>query len=252
MEKGLVSIITPIYNGEKYISITLDSVLGQTYSNWEMLLVNDGSKDRSLEIINKYAQSDSRIQVLSQENGGIGIARNNGIRRAKGQYHIFLDGDDTWEPAFLESQLNFMKEKNAQLVYASHTRIDKDGKECLKPFVVPEKITYKDLLKTCYISCLTGLYDTSTFGKIYMREDMKSLREDYIYWLEIIKKVKVAYGNQAILSNYRILASSTSRKKIKVIKPHFKVLYKVEKLGLFKSMYYMLNWAVISYFKYRK
>ena len=118
--------------------------------------------------------------------------------------------------------------------------------------MVPEKITYTDLLKTCYISCLTALYDTSEYGKLYLREDMKSLRDDYVYWLEIIKKVKVAYGNKEILANYRMLASSATRKKHRVIIPQFKVIHNVEKVGLVKSIFYMATWAFHGYFKYRK
>jgi teichuronic acid biosynthesis glycosyltransferase TuaG len=252
MEKGLISIITPMYNGERFVSQTIESVIKQTYKNWEMIVVDDGSKDDGAQIVLKYAEKDHRIQLVSQKNGGSGSARNNGIGRAKGQYIALLDADDTWNPDFLEKQLNLMREKNALLVYASHTRIDENSNQILKPFIVPSKVTYTDLLKTCSISCLTGLYDTEKYGKVYLREDMKSLRDDYVYWLEIIKKVKVAYGNTEVLANYRILGSSASRKKKKVIVPHFKVLYNIEKLGLLRSLYYLGNWAFISYFKYRK
>jgi len=251
MEKGLVSIITPMYNGERFVGQTIESVLSQNYQKWEMIIVDDGSTDKGAEIVNKYILKDSRIQLVKQKNGGSASARNNGIRLAKGQYIALLDADDTWNPDFLEKQLKLMGDKNALLVYSSHTRIDENSHEILKPFIVPEKVTYSDLLKTCSISCLTGLYNTEQYGKIYLREDMKSLRDDYVYWLEIIKKVKVAYGNKEVLANYRILGSSASRKKKKVIMPHFKVLYNIEKLGLLPSLYYLTNWAIISYFKYR-
>jgi teichuronic acid biosynthesis glycosyltransferase TuaG len=252
MEKGLVSIITPMYNGERFIGQTMDSVLSQTYQNWEMIVINDGSKDNGANIVLKYSAKHDRIRLVNQENSGCGAARNNGIRQANGQYIALLDADDTWNHNFLESQIKLMKQKGAQLVYSSHTRIDENSQECLKPYIVPEKVSYRDMLKSCYISCLTGLYDTEKFGKFYLREDMKNLRDDYVYWLDIMKKVKYAYGNKEILANYRILGSSASRKKKNVIKPHFKVLYKIEKLGLLPSLYYLANWAVISYFKYKK
>lgn len=252
MEKGLVSIITPMFNGERFVGQTIDSVLNQTYPNWEMIVIDDGSKDNGPEVVRNYVLKDSRISLVAQPNGGSAAARNNGIRNARGQYIALLDADDTWNSDFLEQQLNLMKDKGALLVYSSHTRIDENSAEILRPFIVPEKITYDDLLKTCYISCLTGLYDTEKYGKVYLREDMRSLRDDYVYWLEIMKKIKVAYGNKAILANYRILGTSASRKKRKVIIPHFKVLYKVEKLGLVRSLYYLANWAVISFFKYKK
>jgi teichuronic acid biosynthesis glycosyltransferase TuaG len=251
MESGLVSIITPMYNGAKFVKDTIESVRRQTYGNWEMFVIDDGSTDSGPDIVRKYAAKDARITLLSQGNAGSAAARNNGIRQARGQYIALLDSDDTWNEDFLEKQLKLMKDKKALLVYSSHTRIDAQSNEILKPYIVPAKITYKDLLRNCYISCLTGLYDASVYGKVYLHEDMKSLRDDYVYWLEIMKKVKVAYGNKQVLANYRILESSASRRKQKVIIPQFKVLYKVEKIGLLRSMYYLGNWAVISYFKYR-
>jgi teichuronic acid biosynthesis glycosyltransferase TuaG len=252
MEKGLVSIITPMYNGARFVGQTIDSVLKQTYGDWEMFVIDDGSKDNGPEIVKAYAAKDSRIRLLSQENAGSAAARNKGIRAANGQYIALLDSDDTWNEDFLEQQLALMKAQNALLVYASHTRIDEHSNEILKPFIVPEKVTYKDLLRNCYISCLTGVYDISVYGKVYLHEDMKSLRDDYVYWLEIIKKVKVAFGNKAVIANYRMLDSSASRQKKKVIIPQFKVLYQVERQGLLKSLYYLGSWAVISYFKYKR
>jgi glycosyltransferase involved in cell wall biosynthesis len=251
MQKGLVSIITPVYNAERFVPETIASVLAQTYTDWEMLLVNDGSKDNSAAVIETFVKKDSRIKLFSQENGGSAAARNNGIRRANGQYIALLDADDLWDTNFLESQLALMKEKQTCLVYASHRRIDEHSTECMRPFVVPESVTYKSLLKTCAISCLTGLYDIEPFGKMYLREDLKSLRDDYVYWLEILKKCKIAYGNKEIIASYRVLSNSTSGKKKKVIKPQFLVYYRVEKLGLIRSVYYLIHWALNGYSKYR-
>lgn len=252
MENNLVSIITPIYNGERFVAQTIESVLAQTYTNWEMIIVNDGSRDNSEHIVKEYTQRDSRIQLVSQPNAGSAAARNNGIRRANGRYIALLDADDTWEPFFLESQLALMKEHQATLVYGSHYRIDENGNECLKPFIVPPHITYRDLLKTCSISCLTGLYDTAKYGKIYLHEEFRSLRDDYIYWLEILKHCGEAWGNQQIIASYRIFGQSVSRNKKKVIKPQFMVYYKVERLGPVRSLYYLAHWAVNGFLKYRK
>lgn len=250
-EKELVSIITPMYNGEKFVAKTIKSVLNQNYKNWEMIIIDDGSKDNSPTIVEEYSKKDKRIQLVRQKNAGSGAARNNGIRRAKGQYICLLDADDTWESNFLEEQIKLIKEKNATLVFSSHNRIDENDNICLKAFIVPEKIDYKSLLKTCSISCLTAMYDVSKFGKFYLREDFKSLRDDYILWLEIIKKCKVAYGNKKILANYRVMQSSTSGNKKKVIKPQFLVYRKVEKLGLLTSCYYLMWWAYYGMKKYK-
>ena len=188
MQDTLVSIITPVYNGEKYIAQTIESVLAQTYPDWEMLIIDDGSRDNSAAIARDYCARDSRISLYSQTNAGSAAARNNGIRRARGRYIALLDADDLWDSTFLASQLNFMKEKGALLVCSAHRRIDEYGRECLKPFFPPEKATYTDLLRTCSISCLTGLYDTSAYGKVFLNEKFKSLRDDLVYWLEIVKK----------------------------------------------------------------
>lgn len=252
MEETKVSIITPLYNGERFVAKTIESVLAQSYQDWEMIVVNDGSKDRGPEIVKEYAEKDSRIQLYSQPNGGSAAARNNGIRRATGRYIALLDADDTWMPNFLESQLGLMKEKNAVLVYGSHLRIDENEKECLVPFRAPERVTYRDMLKTCSISCLTGVYDTKPYGKVFLHEEFKSLRDDYVYWLEIIKKCGEAFGNQEIIGSYRILGNSVSHNKKKVIKPQYRVYREVEKLGVIPSVYYLCCWAVKGFLKYRK
>ena len=252
MQEDLVSIITPLYNGERFVAQTIESVLAQTYPHWEMIIINDGSKDNSEAIVQKYTEQDARIQLVSQSNAGSAAARNNGIRRASGRYIALLDADDLWEPFFLESQLALMQKTSSLLVYGSHKRIDAQNQECLTPFYVPEKVTYTDLLKTCSITCLTGLYDTSKYGKVYLNEAFKSLRDDHIYWLDILKMAGVAYGNLQIIGSYRILGTSVSRNKKKVIIPQFKVYYECEKLGLLKSLYYLTHWAINGYFKYKK
>ena len=252
MKQGLVSIITPMYNAEKYVGQTINSVLSQTYENWEMLIVNDGSKDSSAEIVADYSKKDSRVKLINQPNAGSAAARNNALRNAIGQFICFLDADDLWDNNFLEKQINFLKEKNAALVFSSYRRIDEQGEQKLEPFIVPESVTYKALLKTCSISCLTALYDREQVGEQYFKDELKSLRDDFVFWLQALKKIKIAYGNIEILASYRVFANSTTGNKKKVIKPQFMVYYKVEKLGLIKSLYYLAHWAVNGFFKYRK
>jgi glycosyltransferase involved in cell wall biosynthesis len=247
-----VSIVTPVYNGEQFISETIESVLAQTYTDWEMLIINDGSTDKSEEIALSYAAKDPRIQVFSQQNAGSAAARNNGIRRAKGRYIALLDADDLWEPLFLRRQLDLMEEKKCQLVYGAHKRINDKGKEILQPFIPPKQLHYKDLLKTCSISCLTGLYDTYPYGKVYLHEEFHSLRDDYIYWLTILRKTGVAYGNQGIVGSYRMLSNSLTANKFKMIRPQYRVYREIEKLGVIRSCYYLFNWAVRGLLKYWK
>lgn len=252
MKNNLVSIITPMYNGAKYVGKTIESVLAQTYSNWEMIIVDDGSKDNSADIVVEYTKRDSRIKLLKQENAGSATARNNALSNAQGQYICFLDADDLLEPNFFMKQIAFLKQKNAALVFASYKRIDENDNEKLKPFIVPKSVTYNELLKTCSISCLTALYDREKVGDFFFKEELKSLRDDFVFWLQILKKINVAYGNQEVLASYRVFASSTTGNKKKVIKPQFLVYYKVEKLGFFKSLYYLTHWAINGFLKYKK
>lgn len=252
MEKGLVSIITPVYNGARFVSETIESVLAQTYPQWEMIVVDDGSKDDSAEIVRRYAEEDARITLLQQPNGGSASARNNGIRHAHGQYIALLDADDLWEPQFLTSQLALMREKDAVLVYASYKRINKDSKEILRPWIARKEVTYKQMQVTCHIGCLTGLYDTSRFGKIYLKEELRSVRDDYAYWLDIMKLAGKAYGNQEPLASYRILSTSTTAKKQKLIKTQFLFYYRYQKLGLLRSFAYTAYWGVLGILKFSR
>lgn len=252
MQDELVSIITPLYNAERYVALTIESVLAQTYPHWEMIIINDGSRDGSERIAQSYAERDARIRVFTQANAGSAAARNNGIRRAEGRYIALLDADDVWEPYFLESQLSLLREKNCQLVYGAHRRIDEHGEECLRPFFPPERIDYHSMLRTCSISCLTALYDTVPYGKFYLHEEFRSLRDDYIYWLEIMHHCEVAYGNRRILGSYRILKTSATAGKWKMIWPQFRVYLEVEKLGWIRSCYYLCTWAIHGLIKHTK
>ncbi len=252
MQNRLVSIITPVYNAERYVGLTIESVLKQTYTEWEMLIINDGSSDRSEEIIKQYVERDSRIKLFTQKNAGSAAARNNGIRRAQGRYICLLDADDMWDCDFLEMQLQLMERKNAQLVYSSFRRVDAEGKECLRPFLVPKTISYTDMLKTNSIGCLTGIYDRRKYGKFFLHEELGSLRDDYVYWLEILKKVGFAHGNQQVLASYRISSTSQTHDKRKMIKHQFNVYRNIIKLNLIKSLYYLACWAWYGYKKYKE
>lgn len=156
MDMEFISIVTPMYNGGRFVAQTIESVLAQTYPHWEMLIVDDGSKDDSPEIVGAYSARDPRIKLIRQPNSGSAAARNNALRRARGRYICFLDADDLWDPEFLARQIAFIQEKAAGLVYASYRRINECGDEILRPFIVPERVDYKGLLKTCSISCLTA------------------------------------------------------------------------------------------------
>jgi glycosyltransferase involved in cell wall biosynthesis len=252
MDNKLVSIITPLYNSERFVGKTIESVLAQTYTNWEMIVVNDGSKDKGADVVRQYAAKDKRIRLIEQPNGGCASARNHGLREAQGRYYAFLDSDDYWDPTFLEKQLHFMAEKNAAIVTCSVRRVDEEGKEILRPQKVPERMDYYDILKSCNLPCLATLIDASRLHDIRFREELRNLRDDYALWLSLMKQTDYAYGNQEVLANYRLSANQVTGNKRKVIIPQFMVNYKVEKLGFCRSLYYLCHWAWNGYKKYRK
>lgn len=252
VKNNIVSIITPLYNSERFVGKTIESVLAQTYPHWEMIIVNDGSKDKGPDIVRQYAAKDKRIKLLEQRNGGCASARNHGIREAHGRYYAFLDSDDYWDPTFLEEQIRFMTEKNASIVTCCVRRVDEEGREILHPQIVPERMNYYDILKSCNLPCLATIIDASKLHDIRFREELHNLRDDYALWLSIMKQTDYAYGNQKILANYRISANQVTGNKRKVIIPQFMVNYKVEKLGFFRSLYYLGHWAWNGYKKYRK
>lgn len=219
---GLVSVITPCYNGERYLAETIESVLGQTYANWEMIVIDDGSTDRSADIAAAYAARDSRIQLLTQSNAGAACARNAGIRQARGRYIALLDADDVWEPVFLERQLAFMEEKDAICACSAYRRIDEQGREIQHPTVPMAVITPRDMRVMNRIGCLTGLYDSKRYGKVFLREELKSIRDDYAYWYDIVSLEGKAYGNPEILARYRVLSGSTTGNKLRLISKQYR------------------------------
>ena len=217
METPQVSIVTPMYKGAAFVGETIESVLRQTYTNWEMIIVDDCSPDNGagINVVKKY--TDKRIKLIeSKVNKGSSGARNIALKAATGKYIAFLDADDIWHPTFLEEQLAFMKEKKAAIVFSSYRRIEETTKEAiLRPFIVPERVNYKSLLKTCPIFPSTAIYDVEKCGKYYFNEEMGSLRDDYVYWLAMLKKIDYAYGNPEILVDYRLRKTSVTADKKK-------------------------------------
>ena len=242
MEKEKVSIIVPMYNAEKFIGKTIESVLSQTYENWEMLIMNDVSTDNSLAVVNEFAKKDDRIMVVNTEkNMGVVKGRNHLIDLANGKYIAFLDADDYWHSQKLEKQIQFMKEKNAGISCTEYTRVKENG-EKINEVVIKSEISYTDMLKNNYLGCLTVMYDVEKVGKRYFKELEKN--EDYVLWLEIVKDVKTIYGLKQNLAYYRVLDNSRSSNKAKTAKVRWEIYRKIEKLPLLKSIYYFMHYAV--------
>jgi len=246
----LVSIITANYNCEKFIDDTINSVLNQTYQNWEMIIVDDVSSDNSVEIIEKYVKKDKRIKLIQlKENSGAAVARNTAIKASKGRFIAFLDSDDLWTDNKLEKQISFMLDKGYDFTYTNYDLIDENNVRYGKTFEAQKEATYTGLLKTCTIGCLTAIYDTKTMGKIYMPLIRK--RQDYGLWLKILKKIEKAYLYNESLAVYRTRNNSISSNKISVSKFQWKIYREVEKLNLLQSFYYFLHYAYNGLKKYK-
>ena len=242
IEKEKISIIVPMYNAEKFIGKTIESVLAQTYQNWEMLIMNDVSTDNSLAIVSLYAKKDERIKIVNTEkNVGVVKGRNFLIDLASGKYIAFLDADDYWHNEKLEKQIKFMKEKNASISCTEYTRV-KENEEKINDVIIKEEISYNDMLKNNYLGCLTVIYDAKKIGKRYFKELEKN--EDYVLWLEIVKDVNTIYGLKENLAYYRVLDNSRSSNKVKTAKVRWEIYRKIEKLSLLKSLYYFLHYAI--------
>jgi len=257
MQNDLVSIVTPLYNGANHIAETIESVLNQTFPLWEMIIVDDCSNDqgKGRKIVQEYLAKDSRISLIALErNIGSSGARNTGIKATCGEYIAFLDADDLWDAEFLKKQLSFMKLKNASIVFSSYRRVAEDSnEEILDPFIVSLRVDYRAILKALPMLTSTAMIDRGKLGKHYFNEHLGSLRDDYVYWLYLLREhVDYAYGNPEILASYRLRKNSVTANKTKMILPHWKVLRKIERLSLVKSFYYICWWAWISFWKYIK
>lgn len=239
---NLVSIITPSYNSSSFIGKTIESVLSQSYQNWELIIIDDCSTDASVNIIKEYCETDSRIKLIClKENSGAAVARNTGIQYAKGRFIAFLDSDDSWAQQKLERQINFMLKNNYAFTYTSYQKVNEDG-ICIGEMHIPEKVNYRQLLKTCVIGCLTVMYDIERIGKVEFPLIRK--RQDFALWLKILKSEKYAYGLQENLANYTIRSDSISANKFKAAQYNWYLYRRIEKLSFFVAFYYFTHYVV--------
>ena len=240
-KEDLVSIITPVYNSENFIADTIESVLNQTYSNWEMILIDDCSKDNSAEIIKKYVKLDRRLKYKRlEQNGGAAVARNNAIKYANGKYLAFLDSDDLWKANKLERQISFMQKNDIAFSFTSYEVIKEDGTFINRYINVPNKINYKDCLKNTIIGCLTVVMDREKIGDFSIVNIRNN--QDTATWLKILKKGYIAYGLNENLALYRLVNGSVSNNKLKAAKSVWKTFRNIENLSLTESSYYFSHY----------
>jgi teichuronic acid biosynthesis glycosyltransferase TuaG len=239
---NLVSIITPSYNSSRFIVECVNSVISQTFQNWEMIIVDDCSNDNSKDIISVLSAKDERIKsIFLEENVGSAEARNIAIRQAKGKYIAFLDSDDIWKKDKLEKQIEFMNEKNISFSFTSYQPISEDGKIEYSVITAPNKMSYHSYLKNTIIGCLTVIIDKEKTGDFQMPNIRSS--HDMALWLLIMKRGFSAYGLDENLAYYRIVSTSNTSKKWKAAKEVWDVYRRQEKLNILYSIYCFIGYA---------
>ena len=238
----LVSIVTAAYNAERTIAETIQSVIGQNYGSWEMIIVDDGSTDNSARLVEDIIKTESRVRLIrNSENRGAARARNQGLKEAGGKYITFIDSDDIWLEHFLSSTISLMEKERCPFVFSSYRRISEDGRRSFGDFIVPGRVSYAMLLKTNYIPCLTAVYNAEVIGKRYFDTSVP-LFEDYLYWLTILKEGYTARGQKEVLAQYRIRKGSASRNKRAGFK-YIWVIHKYIKVPFRRRVYLLLCYA---------
>ncbi len=236
----------PTFNVEDYVGDAIESILNQTYTNWELLITDDCSTDNTLSILNNFADKDDRIKLFSlDKNSGAGIARNNSIDMAKGRYIAFCDSDDWWYPYKLDIQYHFMKAKGYEFIFSAsefaNTDLEVTG-VCWKRMRVNRNI----LLYECNIGTPGVIYDTKRIGKIYFPTIRK--RQDWVMWLRIIDKTKYLYCINWPLWKHRIRKGSLTSVKTNLVKYNLEVYNKILGFSKLKSYSYFLFAYMPSFF----
>ncbi len=239
----MISVVIPVYNVEKYLPETLDSVINQSYTDWELIPVDDASTDGSRSILMEYEKKDARIRpIYLDENKGAWNARNAGIDKAQGQYIAFLDGDDVWNAGKLESQLAFLQEKKAGFTFTGYEFADEKAMPTGKVVRVPATITYKEALKNTTIFTSTVMFDTLLIDKALIHmPHIKS--EDTATWWQILRTGVTGYGLDESLTLYRRISGSLSANKLEAIRRIWILYRKAEKLSVAYSIYNFIFYA---------
>lgn len=243
---GLVSIIIPVYNAEKYIVDTLDCIRNQTYTNWEVTLVEDLGTDRSGEVIQEYIRKtgDTRIRLIQLgDNLGAAKARNRGLQESRGRYIAYLDADDLWVPDKLEKELSFLQEKAAAFVFTGYEFADEFGRGTGKVVRVPAQLSYQEALKNTTIFTSTVMFDTEKISKNMLEmPDIKS--EDTALWWKVLRNGYTAYGLDENLVKYRRAGKTLSSNKIEALRRIWNLYRKAEGMSVLSSVYHFCFWAV--------
>lgn len=245
----IVSVVMAAYNAQNFVEAAIESVVAQTMTDWEMIIVDDGSKDSTYRRAEAMAAQDSRIRLLRNEvNSGVAITRNTAIDHARGKYIAFIDSDDVWRPQKLERQLEKIRSTGAQLCYSSYSIISADGNKIRSDYLVPEEVCYESLLKENCILCSAMLVDTEQVRRFMFNTDF--YHEDYVLSLELLRSGCLAVGCQETLLDWRYLEKSRSFNKFKSARNRWKIYREFLRLPMIKTLYYFTYYTVTGLRKY--
>lgn len=247
----IVSVVVPAYNCTKTLAKTIDSVMRQTYQDWELIIVDDCSSDDTNALIQTFTKMDERIVLMkNKSNLGVAETRNNGVDFARGDYIAFLDSDDIWLPEKLERQMELMIETSAVLSCTSYSFIDEDDNELPNSVVVPRNIDIKLLIRKNIIGCSTVVVKKDVAKQHRMLSDF--FHEDYVTWLKILKEHEIVYGLSSVYTQYRFMKGSKSHNKIKSGLKLFSVYRKVMGMNSIHSIYRLTSYFFYGLSKYNK
>ena len=245
---GLVSIIMPFFDGERYIEESINTVIQQTYTSWELIAVNDKSPDRSQEIVEALASKDDRIKLINlEENVGPAGARNEGLKHCTGDFVAFLDADDKWLPEKLKLQMNFIVANRLRACYCGYYIIDENSTR-FKSYLPPEKLNFGKLLHSNFIGNLTGIVEKEIAVSIGFE---KVGHEDYIFWLKVLSQIRETSGLKQYLAEYRKAGSGISSNKIKTVKWQWHIYRNYANQNFAKSVCLMFFYAYYGLTKYK-
>lgn len=246
----LVTVIMPAYNAERFLEEAVRSVMNQTLTDWELLILEDCAKDDTLALAQKLAAEDERITVLpNAENMGVARTRNRGFELARGKYVALLDSDDVWHPDKLEKQIARMEETRADLSYTSYAIVDVEGNKCKADFLVPDAVTYKSQLTKNAIGCSTVMLRRELLQTYRFATDF--FHEDYVLWIQLLRDGYRAAGCREILVDWRYVENSRSFNKAKAAQNRWRIYRDYLKMPLHERICAFAVYAVTSVIKYR-
>lgn len=238
---ALVSVIMPAWNAAAFMSRSVESVLGQTRPELELIIVDDCSTDGTLALIERHAEADTRVRPIRQaRNSGVAAARNAGIAAARGEFVAFLDSDDWWHPRKLELQVAQMRRSGVRISYCVYERIAEDGR-VLSTVRPPARLSHADLLRSNFIGNLTGMYERS----LGPAEFLKMGHEDYVFWLQMLKRAGSAerIEHDGPLAWYLVREGSVSANKLKAAVWQWRIYRDIESLPLGQAIWNMLHYV---------